>query len=115
MQATPSPKLYTYCNACPIRDCVIAKGYYSCHQCGEWPCDKIERFPVATGLRVIKKAIPEWRAYVAEYGDEEGSEAWVRSECARYHCPTCGYPLFRGAQRCRNCKQPVADQLDGSI
>jgi hypothetical protein len=64
---------------------------------------------------VIKKAIPEWRAYVAEYGDEEGSEAWARSECARYHCSACGNPLFRGAQRCRNCKQPVADQLDGSI
>jgi predicted RNA-binding Zn-ribbon protein involved in translation (DUF1610 family) len=25
----------------------------------------------------------------------------------RYHCPNCGYALFRGANRCRNCKEPV--------
>ena len=115
MQPDPPQKLYGYCSACKIRDCVKSKGYYSCHQCGEWPCDKIKKFPVATGRRVIKKAIPEWRAHVAEHGDEKGSEAWTRSECARYHCSACGYPLFRGAQRCRNCKQPVADELDGSI
>ena len=115
MQADPPGKRFAYCEACSIRDCVISKGYYSCHQCGDWPCSRIENFPIATGLRVMKKAIPEWRSRVAAAGDAKGSEAWARSECARYHCAACGAPLFRGAQRCRACKQPVADELDGSL
>ena len=31
----------------------------------------------------------------------------VQEEEKRYHCPHCGYILFRGAKRCRKCKQPV--------
>jgi hypothetical protein len=115
MQADPPRKLYAYCKACTIRDCVAAKGYYSCHQCAEWPCRRIQSFPVATGRRVMTQTIPVWREKVAELGDEKGSEAWARSECERYHCSACGYPLFRGAQRCRACKQPVADDLDGAL
>ena len=52
---------------------------------------------------------------VARYGDEEGSVEWARAECERYHCPDCGSPLFRGAQRCRVCKRDVSDDLDGSL
>jgi len=69
----------------------------------------------ATGVRVVKRAIPVWRAKVAEHGDEKGSIEWARSECERYHCPSCEKPLFMGAQRCRACKRPVADELDGSL
>ncbi len=114
MQAEPR-QLYGYCRSCTIRDCVRSKGLYSCHQCAEWPCAMIERFPLATGLRVMKRAVPLWRAKVAELGDEAGSVAWARAECERYHCPACGYPLFRGAQRCRQCKAEVAAGLDGTL
>ena len=113
MQPDPPKKLYGYCETCGIRDCVKEKGYYSCHQCHEWPCEKIEDFGYATGVRVMKKAIVLWRAKVAELGDEMGSEAWARSECERYHCPSCGEPLFRGARRCRACNEDVAEGLDG--
>ncbi len=115
MQADPASKLYTYCRACRIRDCVKSRGFYSCHQCGDWPCDMIRDFPVATGRRVMQRAIPEWRICVDAQGDDQGSEAWARSECERYHCSNCGEPLFRGAQRCRSCKAVVADELDGSL
>jgi hypothetical protein len=103
------------CSICEMRDCVKTKGYYSCHQCDDWPCDLTEKFGYATGRRVMQKTIPLWREKVAEYGDEEGSVEWARAECERYHCPSCGEPLFRGAQRCRACKHPVADELDGSL
>jgi hypothetical protein len=63
----------------------------------------------------MKKAIPLWRAKVKELGDEEGSIEWARSQCERYHCPSCGKPLFRGAQRCRYCKASVGDELDGTL
>jgi len=75
----------------------------------------IENFGFATGVRVMTRTIPIWRAKVAEYGDEKGCVEWARAECERYHCSSCGKPLFRGAQRCRACKRPVADELDGSL
>ena len=115
MQTDPSNTLYGFCRICAIRDCVKSKGFYSCHQCEEWPCEMIENFALATGVRVMKRTIPLWRAKVAEHGDEEGSVEWSRAEFERYHCPYCGKPLFRGAQRCRACKRPVADVLDGSL
>jgi len=112
----PDPaKIYYACKSCAIRDCVTSKAYYSCHQCEEWPCKMIKDFPLATGSRVMRRTIPLWRAKVAEHGDEKGSVEWARAECERYHCPSCGKPLFRGAQRCRACKKPVADELDGSL
>ncbi|MCD6585328.1 MAG: DUF3795 domain-containing protein [Desulfobacteraceae bacterium] len=115
MQPDPPKDLYLYCKMCIIRDCVKSKGFYSCHQCDEWPCDEFDKFGLATGKRVMMRTIPVWREKVSELGDEEGSVEWARSECERYHCSSCGYPLFRGAQRCRQCKKDVADELDGSV
>lgn len=115
MQPHPPEKIYASCSLCPIRNCIQSKGYYSCHQCRDWPCDYIENFGFATGRRVMKRTIPLWRAKVAEHGDEQGSVEWARAECERYHCPHCGQPLFRGARRCRACKKDVAEELDGSL
>lgn len=113
MQADPPGKLFSHCKTCEIIACVERKNYYSCHQCNEWPCGLINKFPNPIGLRVIKRSIPIWRAKAEELGDEQGSVEWARIECRRYHCSSCGTPLFRGAQRCRNCKKDVADELDG--
>ena len=74
-----------------------------------------ENFGLATGKRLMERAIPLWREKVAAQGDEKGSEAWARAECERYHCPGCGNPLFRGAQRCRACGRDVTAELDGSL
>ena len=115
MQPDDSKTLYAYCKTCTIRDCVKTKGNYSCHQCAEWPCSLIENFGYSTGVGVMKRAIPIWRAKVAEFGDEKGSVEWARLECERCHCSSCGQPLFRGAQQCRACKKPVAGELDGSL
>jgi hypothetical protein len=115
MQPEPAKKLYGYCKSCTIRNCVRAKGFYSCHQCTDWPCDMIENFGLATGRWVMKNTIPVWREKVACFGDEKGSVEWARAVCERYHCPSCGKALFRGAQRCRHCKSAVAEGLDGSL
>lgn len=115
MQAEPAKTIYVFCRQCGIRKCIRAKGFYSCHQCTDWPCTMIREFGFATGRRVMERAIPLWREKAAELGDEEGSVEWARAQCERYHCPFCGEPLFRGAQRCRACKAPVADLLDGAL
>jgi hypothetical protein len=115
MQLEPPRKLYGYCKTCNLRNCILSKGFYSCHQCGEWPCHMIQNFGLATGVRVMNRTIPLWRAKVAEQGDEKGSIAWAKAECERYHCPECGNPLFRGAKTCRVCKAGVSDRLDGLL
>jgi len=115
MQPEPPDCLYGYCRVCPIRDCVRRKGFYSCHQCGDWPCALITGFPLATGRRVMARAIPRWREEVARHGPGAGDAAWARAEAERYHCPHCGEALFRGAQRCRSCRAGVAEALDGSL
>lgn len=115
MQPDPPEKLYGFCLLCKMRDCVRSKGFYSCHQCDAWPCDMVKNFGLATGRRVMQRAIPLWREKVAEFGDEKGSVEWARAECERCHCSACGEPLFRGAQRCRACKKDVAGELDGSL
>jgi hypothetical protein len=113
MQSDPPECLCGFCNSCPIRDCVRSKGFYSCHQCQEFPCAYVDNFPLPVGRRVMLKAIPKWRELVAQHGNERGSVEFARSECERYHCPDCGQPLFRGAVHCRGCRKEVADQLDG--
>jgi hypothetical protein len=86
---------FLYCDACPIRDCCDDKGIEGCHQCDDWPCKYIESFAYPVGKKVMMRAIPTWR--------EHGTEKWVEMEEERYHCPECGYVLFRGAKRCRGC------------
>ena len=115
MQPDPPQNLYGYCRVCPIRDCVRGRGFCSCHQCADWPCALVTGFPLATGRRVMQRAIPLWRDHVAGHGVGAGDAAWARAECERYHCTNCGEPLFRGAQHCRACKAAVADALDGSL
>ena len=115
MQPEPPEVLYAYCRSCRIRECVAGRGLTSCRQCEEWPCALVGWFPLATGRRVIMRTIPLWREQVARHGEERGNVEWARAECERYHCPACGGPLFRGAQRCRACGAAVADLLDGSL
>lgn len=124
MQPNPPPQLFGFCQNCALRNCARSKGFYSCHQCEKWPCNILEKGDFADAvpslfkksiLRVMKRAIPLWRDKVAAYGDEKGSLEWARAEAERYHCPSCGKPLYRSAQQCRACKKQVAKELDGVI
>jgi hypothetical protein len=90
-----SGELFMHCQQCEIRACTIEKGYTGCHQCGEFPCQHIQDFPMTVGKKVILRTIPYWR--------EVGSEKWIQDEEARYICPECGNKLFRGVVKCNKC------------
>jgi hypothetical protein len=107
MQADPAELIYEFCTTCPIRDCIKKKGFYSCHQCTEFPCKYQKNFGFPVGKKVMARAIPEWRACCAKLGHEKGNIAFAQAQLDRYKCPKCGTPLFRGAHQCRNCKNPV--------
>jgi hypothetical protein len=90
---------FAFCASCAIRACANGKGYEGCHQCGEFPCALIEAFPFVEARKRMKADVPEWR--------ELGTEAWVAKQEAKYRCAKCGAALFRGAKRCRVCKEPA--------
>lgn len=124
MQPDPPKALFGFCKNCAVRNCATSSGFYSCHQCKKWPCNEMthgefsQAVPAAVRpsiLRVWKRAIPQWRIKTGQLGDEKGSLEWARAEAERYHCPSCGEPLFRSAQQCRACKRSIAEELDGVI
>jgi hypothetical protein len=90
-----SEKPFLYCVRCDIKDCTRKKNYSGCHECTDFPCPLIESFPMPVGKRVMLRAIPHWRAV--------GTQQWIKDEEARYLCPHCTHPLFRGAKRCHSC------------
>jgi len=98
-QGCLSDEIFKFCRICRIKSCALEKNYQGCHQCPDWPCVFFDDLPFEVGKKVIMRAIPQWR--------EWGTEKWVEAEEKRYHCPHCGYALFRGAKRCRQCKEPV--------
>ncbi len=96
MQPEPAKKIYGYCKTCTIRNCVKSREFYSCHQCGEWPCDRIEKFAFATGVRAMKRTIPVWRKKVAGRG--ETSRAALNGLDRSAHATTalCAASRFSG-------------------
>ncbi len=95
----PDDQVFLFCRVCPIKSCTQEKGIDGCHQCDDFPCKHIDNFPLEVGKKVILRAVPQRR----EWGDEK----WVREEEKRYVCPHCGYKIFRGAKRCRQCKESL--------
>lgn len=87
---------FLHCRQCKLRACTREKGYTGCHECGDFPCEYIEEFPMAIGKKVILRAVP--------YRREFGTEQWVRDEEDRYVCPECGNKVFRGVVRCNRCR-----------
>jgi hypothetical protein len=84
-----------FCRECVIRECTQKKRLLGCHQCDQFPCYLIDKFPMPLGKKVILRAIPLRRLI--------GDEAWQKSENERYHCPNCSGRLFRGAKHCPTC------------
>ena len=94
-----SERRFAFCRECSIKDCSQGKWYLGCHECDEFPCQLIYKFPSTTGRQVMLRSIPYRRAH--------GIEKWVQAEKQRYHCPKCGERLYRGVTMCDQCHTKV--------
>ena len=94
-----SDRVAGFCKICSIKSCCAEKKIEGCHQCGDFPCIHIDNFPIQVGKKVILRSVPAWR--------QIGTDKWMEEEEKRYICPFCGYALFRGVKKCRNCGNPV--------
>lgn len=94
-----STALFGHCQVCAIRTCVEKKEIEGCHKCNDFPCQHIHSVRLSVGKKVMLRAIPTWR--------ELGTERFMEEEEKRYQCPDCGYRLFRGTRKCRNCGSAV--------
>jgi len=94
-----SDEVFVLCKVCPVKRCVEEKGLEGCHECDDFPCGTIENLPLDVGIRVMLRSVPVRR--------QLGTDRWMTEEEKRYRCPSCGYPLFRGVKRCRNCGESV--------
>jgi len=90
-----SDMVFKFCRICKIRTCAMEKNYEGCYQCTDFPCDKIDSFPIPEGKQNIYRAVSEWKRL--------GTEEWIESEEALFSCLKCGNLLFRGAHKCRKC------------
>lgn len=95
-----SANVFAYCRVCAIAACAAERHLDGCHECGEFPCDRVMNFPFEMGRKVMLRAVPQRK--------EMGPAQWVDAEIQRYRCPSCGAGLLRGFTRCGSCKESVS-------
>ncbi len=98
-----SDNKFVYCDSCLIRECVLSKGLSGCHQCTEWPCEKVTNFPFPLAGEYMLKSIPARR--------ERTDKEWVEWEEHNWSCRECGTLAFRGARICGKCRKEIPSIL----
>jgi hypothetical protein len=95
-----SDVVYTYCQACKMKQCCQEKGYETCNDCPEIPCERLREFRTEKPHRaVILKNLDRIR--------EIGLEAFVSEQTQRWSCTACGTRFHWYAPICSNCGAEV--------
>jgi hypothetical protein len=99
-----SAKTSPWCTDCAIKRCAQAKGFESCIQCADIPCEQLTRF-VEDPQWPYHLAVPKnWAAL-----RQLGAVAWLRDQDARWRCPACGSQFAWRDETCPTCGKPVAN------
>lgn len=88
-----------------FRDCAGRHGITRCSECGDFPCDRLQRFKdchVVNGISHHEHILD----YV-KWQRETGVEAWAEEQEARNTCPVCGTILIWCETRCRGCGKEI--------
>jgi predicted RNA-binding Zn-ribbon protein involved in translation (DUF1610 family) len=92
-----SDRVSYYCRNCDMKTCANAKGFQSCSECDEMPCDKIISFQ-NTGAPHRLEVVDSLKLR-----RECGSDRWQEEQESVYTCPNCGAVNTAYDLRCRKC------------
>jgi hypothetical protein len=84
-----------FCKSCKIKECVRNKGFESCAECEEYPCNIIERFPFK---EFIKRQM-----WDINYRKKFGKDQWISITTELNTCPTCQSIQHWRARICKSC------------
>ncbi len=101
-----SASVYAGCRACPLRDCASAKGVSRCADCAEYPCQPYVMWQRAGTLLPHVREARESLATIRQ----DGLDAWLAAQRARWSCPSCGSILSWYARECGACGRAVGSQ-----
>jgi hypothetical protein len=88
------------CRDCWYRDCPAKKGYTSCAECPEMPCDSL-------------KSLQTRRPHLVEIVDNleriraDGHALWCAGQAKRWTCPSCGKQTCWYETMCSACGAAV--------
>jgi predicted RNA-binding Zn-ribbon protein involved in translation (DUF1610 family) len=90
-----------WCAKCNIKQCAAAKGFESCSQCQECPCEQLKAFHnVGRDYRLLAaKNLNDIRG--------KGQQTWLKEQKARWTCPGCGTRFSWKDEACPKCGKQV--------
>lgn len=95
-----SARVTSSCRDCWYRDCPTGRGYSSCAECPDMPCESL-------------KSLQRRRPHLIEIVDNleairsAGHIAWCAGQATRWVCPSCGASTWWYETTCRSCGAPV--------
>lgn len=93
-----------HCRTCEIKECAVAKGYDSCADCMEMPCNILKEFQCKMPHRAeLFDSL--------EYLKENGIEEWETKMHEDYECDICGTMNSPYYIKCRVCGKVPANMF----
>jgi hypothetical protein len=91
-----SDRVTLACRDCWYRDCPVGRGYTSCAECPEMPCDSLKK--LQTRMPHLVEVVDNLRALRAD-----GHERWCATQAKHWTCPSCGKATWWYESTCNAC------------
>jgi len=82
----------------------MAKGFETCVECDECPCELFEPFKKGDFLPLYVLMMNNLKTI-----DEGGLDAWLKHREKRWQCADCGAPFWWYQKTCENCGVELHD------
>ncbi len=86
------------CANCKIKACAEGKGFETCAECDECPCERYEVFKKGDFYPLYVLMMNNLKTI-----DEGGLDAWLKNREKRWKCSECGTPLWWYQKTCDDC------------
>ncbi len=95
-----SSRVTLACRECWYRDCPVGKGYASCAECPEMPCDSLKK--LQTRMPHLVEVVDN-----LERIRDIGHERWCAEQEAHWTCLSCGKTTWWYESTCNACGAAV--------